>query len=75
MKKLLLTVVLTAAFFAGLLFAMKVTFHLPGLLQPVEELRALQDAGNLTKLMVVQEELKTAPFGDVWNEYCRICGK
>ncbi len=45
------------------------------LLQPVEELRALQDAGNLTKLMVVQEELKTAPFGDVWNEYCRICGK
>ena len=37
MKKLLLTVVLTAAFFTGLLFAMKVTFHLPGLLQPVEE--------------------------------------
>ena len=25
--------------------------------------------------MVIQEELKTLPFGDVWDEYCRICGK
>ena len=41
------------------------------LLQPVEELQALQDKGNLTKLMVVQEELKTMPFADVWDEFCR----
>ena len=27
------------------------------------------------KLMVVQEELKTMPFGEVWDEYCRRCGK
>ena len=27
------------------------------------------------KLMVVQEELKTMPFGDIWDEYCRRCGK
>ncbi len=45
------------------------------LLQPVEELKALQDSGNFTKLMVVQEELKTMPFGEVWDEYCRACGK
>lgn len=45
------------------------------LLQPNEELRALQESGNFTKLMVVQEELKTYPFGDIFDEYCRVCGK
>ena len=46
-----------------------------GLLQPVEELKRLQDQGNFSKLMVMQEELKTMPFGDIWDEYCRACGK
>ena len=23
--------------------------------------------------MVKQEELKTLPFGELWNEYCRRC--
>ncbi len=45
------------------------------LLQPNAELKKLQDESNFTKLMVMQEELKTMPFGDVWNEYCRSCGK
>ena len=45
------------------------------LLQPVDELKALQDAGNFTKLMVAQEELKTLPFGEIWDEYCRRCSK
>ena len=45
------------------------------LLQPVEELEALQDSGNFSKLMVMQEELKTMPFGEIWDEYCRVCGK
>ena len=45
------------------------------LLQPNDELKKLQDGGDLTKLMVVQEELKTLPFGEVWDEYCRRCGK
>ena len=45
------------------------------LLQPAEELKALQDSGNFTKLMAQQEELKTMPFGEVWDEYCRACGK
>ncbi len=39
------------------------------LLQPKEEMLALQKESNFTKLMVLQEELKTAPFGDVWNEF------
>ena len=34
----------------------------------------LQNQNNWTELMVKNEELKTLPFGDVWNEYCKICG-
>ena len=28
----------------------------------------------MTELMVMQEDIKTYPFGDVWEEYCRQCG-
>lgn len=45
------------------------------LLQPDAELTKLQNEGNFTKLMVISEELKTMPFGDIWEEYCRVCGK
>ena len=34
----------------------------------------LQNANDWTSLLVQQEELKTMPFGEVWAEYCRICG-
>jgi L-rhamnose isomerase len=44
------------------------------LLQPDERLRALQDNGNFTEKMMVMEEMKTLPFGDVWEEYCRRQG-
>lgn len=43
------------------------------LLQP-ETLKTMQDEGRFTELLVAQEELKTLPFGDVWNEYCARCG-
>ncbi|MDR0642303.1 MAG: L-rhamnose isomerase, partial [Treponema sp.] len=39
------------------------------LLIPHGDLKELQDSGNFTKLLVLQEELKTLPFGPVWNEY------
>ncbi|MBO4853728.1 MAG: L-rhamnose isomerase [Oscillospiraceae bacterium] len=45
------------------------------LLQPNAQLQKLQDESRFSELMVVQEELKTLPFGEVWNEYCRRCGK
>ncbi len=45
------------------------------LLEPNSELKKLQDEGNWSKLMVMLEEEKTMPFGDVWDEYCRACGK
>ena len=41
------------------------------LLQPTEALKTLQDENRLTELLVRQEQLKTAPFGDVWEEYLR----
>ncbi len=34
----------------------------------------LQNANNFTELMVKSEEVKTLPFGDVWAQYCRVCG-
>ena len=46
-----------------------------GLLQPVKELKKLQDDQNFTKLLVVQEELKTMPFSEIWDEYCVRCDK
>ena len=39
------------------------------LLQPNEALKKLQDENRLTELMVLSEELKTAPIGDVWEEF------
>ena len=40
------------------------------LLTPHTELSRLQEERNFTKLMVLQEELKLYPAGDVWNYFC-----
>ncbi|MFV0441572.1 MAG: L-rhamnose isomerase [Lachnospirales bacterium] len=42
-------------------------------LLPSEKLKDLQNSNNLTELMVVQEEMKTLPFGDIWDYYCEVC--
>ncbi|MEG1926866.1 MAG: L-rhamnose isomerase [Ruthenibacterium sp.] len=47
----------------GLLFA---------LLQPDETLKTMQDAGDFTGRMMLSEEVKTLPFGAVWEQYCEI---
>lgn len=41
------------------------------LLMPHDRLKALQEAGNYTELLMLQEEIATLPFGAVWEEYCR----
>ncbi|MBQ9920753.1 MAG: L-rhamnose isomerase [Clostridia bacterium] len=41
---------------------------------PHELLKKLQDENDFTKLMMLQEELKTLPFGEIWEEYCNYCG-
>ncbi len=47
---------------------------LNALLTPHDDFKKLQDESNFTKLMVSQEEMKTMPFGEVWNEYCKRSG-
>ena len=47
---------------------------LQALCTPNAALKELQDAGNFTKLMVMQEEAKMLPFGAVWAKYCEECG-
>ena len=42
---------------------------LNALLLPVKELKKLQEENEFTALMCLQEETKTAPFGDIWAEY------
>lgn len=44
------------------------------LLQPGEKMRELQDSGDFTALMVLQEDMKTLPFSDIWEEYLRVAG-
>ena len=44
---------------------------LSALLTPSEELKGYQDKANYTRMLAVSEELKTFPFGDVFDEYCR----
>lgn len=46
---------------------------LNALCTPNELLKKLQNNNELTELQVVQDEMKTMPFGDVWDEYCRRC--
>lgn len=41
---------------------------------PSASFKKLQDENRMTELMVMQEAIKTYPFGDVWAEYCRQCG-
>jgi len=43
-------------------------------LQPHERLREMQDQGDFTRLFMLQEELKSMPFGDIWDYYCETQG-
>lgn len=46
---------------------------LSALCTPYGELRRLQEENRMTELMVMQENLKMYPLGEVWEEYCRRC--
>jgi len=47
---------------------------LSALVTPNAMLKELQDNNELTKLMVITEEIKTLPFGDIWAHYCETEG-
>ena len=44
---------------------------LNAMLLPHAKLKALQDEANFTELLALQEECKTLPFGEVWDEYLK----
>jgi L-rhamnose isomerase len=43
---------------------------LMALLEPVDELRKYDVSGDFTARLALMEELKTLPFGSVWDYYC-----
>lgn len=47
---------------------------LNALLMPNEKLAKLQESRELSELMMLQEEVKLYPVGDVWNYFCEING-
>ena len=40
------------------------------LLEPTDKLRTFEDSGDFTSRLAMLEELKTLPFGAVWDYYC-----
>jgi L-rhamnose isomerase len=42
------------------------------MLLPSKKLASLQNSREYSELMMLQEELKLYPFGDVWNYFCEI---
>ena len=47
---------------------------LKALCTPNALLKDLQDKGEFSKLMVVSEEVKMLPFGEIWEHYCETEG-
>jgi L-rhamnose isomerase len=43
---------------------------LMALLEPIDQLRELERAGDYTARLALLEELKSLPFGAVWDQYC-----
>ena len=46
---------------------------LKAMLTPWGLLTKAQDEQNHTKVLALQEEIKTLPWGEVWDEYCALC--
>ena len=40
------------------------------LLEPIEKLREFENEGDFTSRLAMLEEIKTLPFGAVWDYYC-----
>ena len=47
---------------------------LAAMLIPHDLEKKLQEEERMTELMILQEQLKTYPLGDVWDKYCSECG-
>ncbi len=47
---------------------------LSALLTPHDKLAEYQNKAAFTNMLALTEELKTFPFGEIWEEYCKRCG-
>ena len=47
---------------------------LKALLEPIEELRRLETDRDFTARLALLEEVKTLPFGAVWDHHCEMSG-
>lgn len=59
-----------AAWTIGMRNAQKAMLY--ALLEPTQILKEAQDKGDFTTLLVINEELKTYPFQDIWDYYCEM---
>ena len=50
------------------------TCAFPFIAGKVTTLSALQYEGKFGEVMYLQEEMKSMPFGDVWEEFLERCG-
>lgn len=41
------------------------------LTQPNDALKDMQDSADFTRRLMLMEDVKTLPFGEIWDEYCR----
>lgn len=41
------------------------------LTQPNDALKEMQDSADFTRRLMLMEDVKTLPFGEIWDEYCR----
>jgi L-rhamnose isomerase len=58
-----------AAYVIGIRSTRKAMLY--ALLDPTSRLRELEARGNRGSNLALMEEMKTLPFGDVWDELCR----
>jgi len=42
------------------------------LLMPLKEMKLLQEKGDFTHMLMMNEEFKTMPFSDVWDRFCEM---
>ena len=61
-----------AAWVVGTRNAQKALLY--ALLEPNEQLKSLQDSASFTEKMVRMEQMKTMPFGNIWEHYCELQG-
>ena len=48
---------------------------LAALLQPIDKMKEIENAGDVSARLAYKEEFRAAPFSLVWDYYCDKAGK